>query len=281
MQVRVPLGAARKGETVAGTETGPPGTGPPGTGPPRTGPPRAMPHLLSRVLASIAQQSIGLLTGEDQRRLRACRAPGCVQYFVKDRLRPEWCSSSCGNRARAARHYRRHRKRARADWLRATAARSSSYPTQCSRRRDSPAASMRWPAAGRCGTWHLRSWIRPVDATPWCLRPGCRGMPWSATPTRPAMTGSASGAGDVMSRRTRLPSTARSKSRNPQHAASLRTRSMAVSQTAGCSHSRMPPGMDSTPVPAWSRSRCHSVVRARRSSAVSNSHATVTWRCSQ
>ena len=42
--------------------------------------------------------------------LRACQAPGCVLYFVKDHPRREWCSASCGNRARAARHYDRHRR---------------------------------------------------------------------------------------------------------------------------------------------------------------------------
>jgi len=29
---------------------------------------------------------------------------------VKNHPRREWCSAACGNRVRAARHYRRHRK---------------------------------------------------------------------------------------------------------------------------------------------------------------------------
>lgn len=41
--------------------------------------------------------------------LRACLAPGCVLYFVQDHPRREWCSDACGNRARAARHYARHK----------------------------------------------------------------------------------------------------------------------------------------------------------------------------
>jgi predicted RNA-binding Zn ribbon-like protein len=41
--------------------------------------------------------------------LRACLAPGCVLYFVKDHPRRAWCSTACGNRVRAARHYARHR----------------------------------------------------------------------------------------------------------------------------------------------------------------------------
>jgi predicted RNA-binding Zn ribbon-like protein len=61
-------------------------------------------------LAKIAHQSINLLTGQDRIKVRACHAPGCVLYFVKDHPRREWCSTACGNRARAARHYQRHHK---------------------------------------------------------------------------------------------------------------------------------------------------------------------------
>jgi predicted RNA-binding Zn ribbon-like protein len=63
-------------------------------------------------LSSIAQQGIDLLAGEGSGSLRACYAPGCVLYFVKDHPRREWCSTTCGNRARAARHYERHYKKA-------------------------------------------------------------------------------------------------------------------------------------------------------------------------
>lgn len=59
--------------------------------------------------AAIAAEAVELFTGEDRVLLRACYAPGCVLYFVKDHPRREWCSPSCGNRARAARHYRRNR----------------------------------------------------------------------------------------------------------------------------------------------------------------------------
>jgi predicted RNA-binding Zn ribbon-like protein len=63
-----------------------------------------------RALSSIAHHSIEMLTGEDRVKLRACYAPGCVLYFVKDHPRREWCSKACGNRVRAARHYQRHRQ---------------------------------------------------------------------------------------------------------------------------------------------------------------------------
>ena len=60
-------------------------------------------------LSAIAEESIVLFCHDDRRRLRACLAPGCVLYFVKNHPRREWCSPGCGNRARAARHYQRHR----------------------------------------------------------------------------------------------------------------------------------------------------------------------------
>ena len=59
-------------------------------------------------LAVVAAEAVELLTGPGTV-LNACHAPGCVLYFVKDHPRREWCSTACGNRARAARHYRRHR----------------------------------------------------------------------------------------------------------------------------------------------------------------------------
>ena len=55
--------------------------------------------------ARIARDAIALLGGPLRADLRACQAPGCVQYFVKDHPRREWCSAACGNRARVARHY--------------------------------------------------------------------------------------------------------------------------------------------------------------------------------
>lgn len=66
------------------------------------------------VLASIAADAVDLLTGPHARDIRRCGAPGCVLAFVKDHPRQEWCSAACGNRARQARHYRRHRARSRA-----------------------------------------------------------------------------------------------------------------------------------------------------------------------
>ena len=60
---------------------------------------------LPSVRAQIARDAIELLGGPLREDVRACHAPGCVQYFIKDHPRREWCSAACGNRARVARHY--------------------------------------------------------------------------------------------------------------------------------------------------------------------------------
>ena len=59
-------------------------------------------------VAAIAEEAVALFAGPDRLLLRACRAPGCVLYFVRNHPRREWCSDGCGNRARVARHYHRH-----------------------------------------------------------------------------------------------------------------------------------------------------------------------------
>ncbi|WP_436759980.1 CGNR zinc finger domain-containing protein [Streptosporangium sp. V21-05] len=61
-----------------------------------------------RLVAALARAAIDFLAGPRREDLRACTAPRCVRYFVKRHGRQEWCKPSCGNRARAARHYRRH-----------------------------------------------------------------------------------------------------------------------------------------------------------------------------
>lgn len=64
---------------------------------------------IDSALGAIARSAIALFASDARDKLRACHGPGCVLYFVKDHPRREWCSDSCGNRARAARHYQRHR----------------------------------------------------------------------------------------------------------------------------------------------------------------------------
>jgi predicted RNA-binding Zn ribbon-like protein len=66
---------------------------------------------LARLLGTLARSAITLLTGRERVRLHICDAPSCGMLFLGQR---RWCCSACGNRARAARHYRRTRKRATA-----------------------------------------------------------------------------------------------------------------------------------------------------------------------
>ncbi|MEV7891859.1 CGNR zinc finger domain-containing protein [Streptomyces sp. NPDC002817] len=66
-------------------------------------------HGAEELTAVLAQAAIGFLAGPDRERLRACHAPRCVRYFIKEHPRQEWCKPSCGNRARVARHHERHK----------------------------------------------------------------------------------------------------------------------------------------------------------------------------
>ena len=63
------------------------------------------------VIGALAADAIDLLTSPRRHDLRACGAPGCILMFLKDHPRREWCSNTCGNRARQARHYQRARRR--------------------------------------------------------------------------------------------------------------------------------------------------------------------------
>lgn len=90
-----------------------------GLGPPTLQwPPDGAPRLIypitattaeGHLLAVLAEAATGFLAGPDVTRLRACPAPRCVRYFLQDDPRQAWCKPSCGNRARVARHYQRHR----------------------------------------------------------------------------------------------------------------------------------------------------------------------------
>jgi predicted RNA-binding Zn ribbon-like protein len=66
-------------------------------------------HGGNATLAAIAREAIDLLTDPSQReRLRRCAAEQCSMLFLAENRRRVWCSSAgCGNRARAARHYRK------------------------------------------------------------------------------------------------------------------------------------------------------------------------------
>ncbi|MGW2156853.1 CGNR zinc finger domain-containing protein [Nonomuraea sp. NPDC001699] len=76
----------------------------------RSGPYRAAPcptnEILDRALATIAANTADLLTGPDAERLTSCGSPPCNRYLLRHGRR-HWCSTRCGDRARAARAYAR------------------------------------------------------------------------------------------------------------------------------------------------------------------------------
>lgn len=63
---------------------------------------------LAQLLGILARSTIALLTDLERERLQVCRAPSCGMFFLGAR---RWCCAACGNRARAARHYRRMKAR--------------------------------------------------------------------------------------------------------------------------------------------------------------------------
>lgn len=67
----------------------------------------ASPSRTVRILATIARSAIELLGGPDRDRLRLCPATRCGKAFLATRGRQVWCSPSCGNRMRVARHHAR------------------------------------------------------------------------------------------------------------------------------------------------------------------------------
>ncbi|GAA4226506.1 CGNR zinc finger domain-containing protein [Actinomadura meridiana] len=76
----------------------------------KNGPYRATPcptnEILDRALATLAANAADLLTGPDAERLTACGSTPCNRYLLRHGRR-HWCSTRCGDRARAARAYAR------------------------------------------------------------------------------------------------------------------------------------------------------------------------------
>ena len=77
---------------------------------PKVGPYRQAPHpttlLVDHALAALAANAADLLTGDDAERLTACGSSPCNRYLLRHGRR-HWCSTRCGDRARAARAYAR------------------------------------------------------------------------------------------------------------------------------------------------------------------------------
>ncbi|MDP9867660.1 MULTISPECIES: CGNR zinc finger domain-containing protein [Streptosporangium] len=76
----------------------------------KNGPYRAAPcptsEILDHALASLAANAADLLTGPDAERLTPCGSAPCNRYLLRHGRR-HWCSTRCGDRARAARAYAR------------------------------------------------------------------------------------------------------------------------------------------------------------------------------
>jgi predicted RNA-binding Zn ribbon-like protein len=64
------------------------------------------PDFGTRASMLIAEDAISLLA-ERAAGVHACDAPACIMYFTPTTERRRWCSTTCGNRARVARHQRR------------------------------------------------------------------------------------------------------------------------------------------------------------------------------
>jgi predicted RNA-binding Zn ribbon-like protein len=76
----------------------------------KDGPYRAIPcpttEIVEHALAILAANAADLLTGPDADRLTACGSTPCNRYLLRSGRR-HWCSTRCGDRARAARAYAR------------------------------------------------------------------------------------------------------------------------------------------------------------------------------
>lgn len=83
----------------------------------KEGPYRAAPcptnEVLEHALAALAASTADLLTGPHSGCLTACDSTPCNRYLLR-RGRRHWCSTRCGDRARAARAYAR-RTQSKAD----------------------------------------------------------------------------------------------------------------------------------------------------------------------
>jgi len=64
----------------------------------------------TRLAARLAEATADLLLDPSILKVRGCEGPGCVLLFLPAHPRRRWCSAAiCGNRARVARYYQRHK----------------------------------------------------------------------------------------------------------------------------------------------------------------------------
>jgi predicted RNA-binding Zn ribbon-like protein len=73
------------------------------------GPHRVQAHpadqAVNHALATLAADAADLLTGPDAAILAACGSAPCDRFLLRTHGRRHWCSTRCGDRARAARAY--------------------------------------------------------------------------------------------------------------------------------------------------------------------------------
>ncbi|MEV6053110.1 ABATE domain-containing protein [Streptomyces sp. NPDC052107] len=71
-------------------------------------------QIVEHALAALAADAADLLTGPDAGRLTACGSAPCNRFLLRHGRR-HWCSTRCGDRARAARAYARRTARPQGD----------------------------------------------------------------------------------------------------------------------------------------------------------------------
>jgi predicted RNA-binding Zn ribbon-like protein len=65
----------------------------------------------ARLVAELALAATDLLTSPAVTNVRQCERADCRMLFVPAHPHRRWCSTTCGNRARVARYYERHKLR--------------------------------------------------------------------------------------------------------------------------------------------------------------------------
>ncbi|MGH3275568.1 MAG: CGNR zinc finger domain-containing protein, partial [Streptosporangiaceae bacterium] len=71
------------------------------------------PDTAANALALIARDAIEIVCGPLGPVIHHCEAHGCVRMFFRTHRRRRWCSNTCGDRVRVARHYLAHKALAR------------------------------------------------------------------------------------------------------------------------------------------------------------------------
>jgi predicted RNA-binding Zn ribbon-like protein len=70
--------------------------------------PAAQAEVVIVALARLADDALALLTASGRAEPAPCGARGCIRWFLRTHAARQWCSTRCGDRVRAARHYARH-----------------------------------------------------------------------------------------------------------------------------------------------------------------------------